>query len=346
MEISTLTQELYNEYEKFLSKSKESLFYHSIKFKNFLKELLDCQENYLVCLQNSEIVGILPLLFKDGKYGRIYNSLPYYGSIGGIIAKDSEGFMSLVQVYNKIIEYNEVTSSTVITNPLYNQENIIFNHDLIEHRIGQFTKILFEKNPEEEILNKIDSSARRNIKKAINSGIIVEVDNQAIEFLKKVHKENMAEIGGKAKSDKFFELFPHYFSPWKEYNIYVAKKDKKLVSALLLFYYGKTVEYYIPATRKEEKTFQPMALILYQSITDAAKRGYTLWNWGGTWLNQTGVYRFKKKWGGEDKPYSYYVKLNNEKIKNLTKEEILKEYEGFYVVPFNYLNTGGYQNVQ
>ena len=33
-------------------------------------------------------------------------------------------------------------------------------------------------------------------------------------------------------------------------------------------------------------------------MASAAKRGMTRWNWGGTWLSQDGVYRFKKGWAG------------------------------------------------
>ena len=40
-----------------------------------------------------------------------------------------------------------------------------------------------------------------------------------------------------------------------------------------------------------------MALILNKAFDDAKMKGYKYWNWGGTWLSQKGVFRFKKKNG-------------------------------------------------
>ncbi|MCK5610396.1 hypothetical protein KAR91_51460, partial [Candidatus Pacearchaeota archaeon] len=50
---------------------------------------------------------------------------------------------------------------------------------------------------------------------------------------------------------------------------------------------------------------------------------------------------FKKKWGSRDKPYFYYVAVNNKKILELTKQDILNEYNDFFVIPFNELKHSG-----
>ncbi len=86
MEIKILNLDFHSEYEKFLLSNKEGLFYYSLKYRDFLKELLGCEEEYLVAVDGKNIIGILPLMYINGEYGRVYNSLPYYGSHGGIIA--------------------------------------------------------------------------------------------------------------------------------------------------------------------------------------------------------------------------------------------------------------------
>ena len=84
-----------------------------------------------------------------------------------------------------------------------------------------------------------------------------------------------------------------------------------------------------------------MALLIHEAMKDAAVRGYQYWNWGGTWLTQSGVYDFKKKWGTKDYPYYYYTQVNNEKILYLRKEDLLETFPGFFVVPFNQLKAHG-----
>ncbi len=340
IEIQSLTSNLYDKYSLFLLRHEGALFYYSIKYKNFLKDLLNCEENYLTALAEGEIVGILPLMYVDGKFGRVYNSLPFYGSNGGVIADSSEVFDALLESYNNQISEENAASSTVIANPLIEQDYSRIRYDLTDERIGQFTSLKVA-NPEKELLARFDASARRNVKKATKSGITVEIDNSQVNFLREVHTENMAAMQGNAKSSAFFELFTRYFSPGEDYNIYLATMEGKSIAALLVFYFNKTVEYFIPVTLIDYRTLQPAALIIYRAMVDASQKGFLLWNWGGTWPTQDGVYRFKNKWSTINKNYTYYVKINNQEIYTSSPEVLLEEYGNFYTIPFNALgNTG------
>ena len=149
----------------------------------------------------------------------------------------------------------------------------------------------------------------------------------------------MAAIGGLAKEDAFFKVFPKIFEAAKDYNIYVASKHNKRVAALLVFYYKGTVEYFTPVIDHEYRSDQPLALIIYQAMLDASQNNAEWWNWGGTWLSQEGVYKFKKKWGAEDKPYYYFTVCKNESFKTLTKQDLLESYKSFFTIPFGALKN-------
>lgn len=335
MQIKKLEKRDYKKYEEFLLNFNESLFYYSIKYKEFLEELLSVESNYLLAIDDSEnIQGILPLMIKDGKFGKVINSLPYYGSNGGILSKNTQAFELLLDEYTKIS--NESAGSTYITNPL--QENVQeLSHDILDKRIGQWTSLDYQDNIEENIMNSYESSARRNVRKAIKENVIVEIDNSQIYFLYETHYENITSIGGKAKDKKFFELIDKHFEKGKDYNIYIANLNDKKIGALLLFYYNETVEYFTPAAVSEYRNVQALPLIIYQAMCEANQKGFKWWNWGGTWLTQDGVYKFKNKFGAVDKEYKYFIKINNENIYNSSKEELLNEYDNFYVIPFDKL---------
>jgi hypothetical protein len=147
----------------------------------------------------------------------------------------------------------------------------------------------------------------------------------------------MHAIGGRPKPREFFSLVPKHFEAGKDYNLYLASHKGITVGALLLFYAGVTVDYYIPATRLEARSLQPSAAILHRAMLDASARGMRLWNWGGTWLDQEGVLRFKRKWGAYDQPYRYFISINNSDIRSASKEKLLDAYPYFYVLPFHSL---------
>ena len=74
-------------------------------------------------------------------------------------------------------------------------------------------------------------------------------------------------------------------------------------------------------------------------MIDAMENGFDFWNWGGTWISQEGVYRFKKRWGTVDKEYYYFTDIHDKNILRWDKEKILKEFPNFYTVPFNNLEN-------
>jgi hypothetical protein len=336
-EIVVLSEQLEEKYNEFLLKYDKSLFYHSLKYRNFLKKIINGKDNYLIALENNDIKGVLPLFFIENKeHGRIYNSLPYYGSNGGVMSNNKEISLQLINEYKRIINLEESAGGTIIINPIDSQDYSTIENDFIDERISFWNDLSVLKS-EEDLFNVIDSSTRRNIKKAKREGITVSIDNHQIDFLYKTHVSNMEAIGGKPKTKDFFNLIDSSFISGDDYDIYIAKKDEKIIAGLLVFYFKNTVEYFVPVIVSEFREYQPLSLIIYQAFLESAKRGFRLWNWGGTWKSQDGVYRFKKKWGGKEINYTYYINISNKRIIELNQEEIINEYPNFFVIPFSKL---------
>ncbi len=334
VEIKVLSKNLYKEYEAFLLSREDSLFYHSTKYKDFLEDLLECDSHYLLAYEGGKIVAALPLMIKDGPYGKVINSLPYYGSNGGYIGEFHN--QNVITALKKYVDSLHYASLTMVSSPLSDSISP-FNYSPTDHRISQMTHLTCgQKSPQEYLLSIIDSSARRNIKKAEAADVTVSVLNErALDYLEQTHNSNMQSIGGKAKTSAFFEKFPRYFKANSDYKIYVASYNNQPISALLVFFYNNTVEYFTPVTQSAFRDVQPMALILKTAMIDAIQQGFTHWNWGGTWLNQDGVYKFKKKWGAVEIMYNYATLIKDHKILEVTPSELNICYEGFYVYNFN-----------
>ncbi len=335
MEVKNLDERYYKKYELFVLSFNESLLYYSIKYKKLLEEYLKIDSNYLVVVDKDDnIQAILPLMKKMGKFGVVINSLPFYSSNGGILAKSDKALNLLLEYYNELCK--NVAGSTYVMNPLIEEKNNI-NYNILDERIGQWTYISNKEEHEKNIMTSFHSKTRNMVRKAIKENITIEVDNSQIGFLYETHYENITSMGGKAKERRFFELIEKHFEKGKDYNIYIAKLGEKEIGALLLFYYNETVEYFTPAAIAEYRNFQATSLLVYESMIDASKNGYKWWNWGGTWASQDGVYRFKNRFGAVDKKYSYFIKINNKDIYKASKEELLEEYDNFYVIPFDKL---------
>jgi hypothetical protein len=336
-------------YHNLLMSQTNSLFYNSLHYHQLLKAHLGCDAYYILAYDENKILGALPFLFKRNEHlGGVINSLPFYGSNGGFIITPNLDLDIKHQIRHEIIKTlesfsieNNVIASTIINNPLQPEDQIWLDNNYAtthtDKRIGQIT-LLPADGPELEqrLMSIFEDPRPRNIRRAIKADIkITEChDYEALDFLYKVHKENIEGIGGKAKQKSFFDLIPTNFSK-DEYSVYVATIDGKRIAALLVFYFNSTVEYFTPAILHDHRNDQPSALLIFEAMKIAVQRGFTHWNWGGTWYTQHGVYDFKKKWGAQDREYYYYTRVREDFLNRNDYNDIFKSFPYFYILPLN-----------
>jgi hypothetical protein len=335
----------------FLHKVDYTLIYSSISYLKLIQDHLCCSVRFIVVEnENDEFLGVFPIALKENDSGEcIINSLPFYGSYGGITVICNEDLKNevrklLLKGFYQIVSQNNCVAYTIICNPMdienenWMKDSVKYNY--IDKRIGQITQ-LPPNTPEAPacLLKMFEDPRPRNIRKAIKEKVEVCIDNslENLNFLYSVHNQNILSINGKPKKMDFFLSIPRYFDN-NEFKLYTAIHDGKKIAALLLFYFNKTVEYFTPAVIEEYRNLQPTSLIIYRAMLDAIKEGYQYWNWGGTWLTQNGVYQFKKKWAAKEYVYHYYVNVIQDKILKKTKGELAAEFPDFYVFPFNLVN--------
>ncbi len=321
-----------------------SLLYSTPRYMTLIAKHLNAQPGWLIAKRENKMVGMLPFIKKNGDLGPVFNSLAYYGSNGGVVQnkKDDEAKATLIRSFYTMANEEKAASATIITNPLEQDSDFYFKnaqYDHIDKRIGQITHFPKFITPD-DLITLFKDPRPRNIRKALREGIVIEPhqDNETLEFLYTTHVANMKSIGGIEKKRDFFYSIPQIMNK-SDWVIYLAKLSNKSVAALLIFYFNKTIEYFTPVVLEEYRNTQALSLIIYKAMQDAIIRGFSNWNWGGTWLTQNSVYDFKKRWGTIDYPYYYFIKLFNTTLIKQTKEEILKKYPGFYVLPFTIIEA-------
>lgn len=335
--------------EAFVYRDPRTLVYASPSYIGLVAAETQSKPYWLTAQDASGLRGALPLLVKHGALGAVVNSLAFYGSNGGVIVHDDcqQVWLSLVRAFDAFGERIGAVASTLITNPLVADHALYeayLPHDLRDERIGQFT-IFPEDRQTASLMALFDDPRPRNIRKAQRSGLTVSTSqsDQAIAFLHATHDQNIRSIGGLPKRLEFFKQIPERLPP-AAWNIYLAELNGERVAALLLFYGNQTVEYFTPCVVEQHRSSQALPLLIHDAMVDAMAAGYRQWNWGGTWLTQDGVYAFKKKWGTLDIRYHYFTRLRSAGLRDTTRETLLSEYPGFYVLPFSALaHTGDNQ---
>lgn len=302
----------------------EGLVYYTPAFRRYLLAVAGGECRSRLAIAEGRVTGVLPLLALAGPYGVVLNSLPFFGSNGGILSTSAAAESALLAEYDRVAA--EVVVATWISHPF--MDTVVPRHTLTDERIAQWTTLAGAELPA-----GIESSARRNIQKARAEGVTVREDDTALPFLEATHRENMAAIGGRAKPASFFASLRE-MTAGRDWRLHLAERAGQPLAALLTFEAAKTVEYVMPVVIESARTLQPTAAILAAAMTDAAARGFTRWNWGGTWLTQEGVYRFKKKWGAAERRYQYYITLNAAALRAHTAADLAAAYPWYFTLPY------------
>lgn len=325
--------------DQFMGSQPKALFFQGSKYRRFLKDLLGASDHSLVAVNAQGMVeGILPILVKDGEFGPVANSLPFFGSNGGIVASSNRVFEQLLEEFEFLICSKAYVATTLIENPLLGFSYSKFLPDFVDYRIGQFTFLDSACSSPEGLMRKIHHKTRNMVRKGQSFNFIIEEDIEAISDLATIHSENMRLIGGSPKTARFFDLMKTTFIGGSDFKIFVARQNNVIICALLIFYYNQTAEYFTPAVHEDFRSSQALSAVIFHAMLDAAARGFSIWNWGGTWASQNGVHQFKKRWGTTDLNYNYYTRLNDRSLLHLHRDRLLSAYPGFFTLPFEALN--------
>jgi hypothetical protein len=351
VEIKVLDTNAEEDYRQLLVDAPAAMFNHSLRYRSFLQKILrDADDHYLLAYEGGELTAALPLFIKRGPLGVVVNSLPFYGSHGGVLAKPNSNAsvtQALLDEFTDFCETQQAICSTLIESPVGLGKETYSNYssDYFDTRIGQITTLPERgEGPEveESLLSMYPQKTRNMVRKGMKGGFVVSHDGsqKTIEALHALHEENIQSVGGIAKPWLVFEAIRDVFVYDEDYRIYTATRDGEIVSALLVFYFKGMVEYFTPTTLKAYRSHQPLSLLIFTVMRDmVVERGATHWNWGGTWLSQDGVYQFKSHWGTTDYPYQYRVRVHRGPsfLRGISKADLLNGYPYFYTVPFSAL---------
>jgi CelD/BcsL family acetyltransferase involved in cellulose biosynthesis len=341
IEVAPLSHQTESAYRDFVAAAPGALVYHSLAYRDLLLEHLGCRQEYLLATADGEVRGVLPLMWTGEEGARVYNSLPFYGSHGSVLADGAEAASALIAAYDARATAPGTLAATMVANPFAAHDAPEPAHNHTDERISQVTELPSPPGEEDALMELIDSSARRNVRKARRAGIEAATDAGQLATLAEIHRENIEAIGGRAKDASFFAAVPRHFQDPRDFQVHVALRDRAVVAGLLTFYFNGTVEYFTPAVHHEHRSDQPLAVVLIDAMAAAARRGCRRWNWGGTWTSQDGVFRFKRKWGAQEGRYRYFVQLNEPSLLDSSPAELRERFGHFYVVPFSALRTPG-----
>lgn len=339
-------------YRSLLSVAKGATLNHSLEYKSFLEQIIPEATSHYLCLWRDSILdAVMPAMALENGGKIVYNSLPFFGSHGGVLLRKPDDFRGeevLLNAFTALARSEDVLAATVVES-VFRESTMLpksFPYNYSDDRIGQVTSLPHEApgaDLDEVLLAMFHKDTRNAARKAAKSGLLFasESSQGALRSVFGIHAENMATIGGRPKPAGFPEAVGKNFKYGEDYKVYVAKSHNKIIAGLVVFYFQDTVEYFMPAIKAQYRSSQAISGLIMLAMREAIQeRRSRLWNWGGTWRNQEGVHNFKRKWAATDIPYRYYSLLNPSVEWDVPNSVALaSRFPNFYIAPFPSLST-------
>jgi hypothetical protein len=332
--------------------SDAALVYPHPSFIDFLVLATGGTARVIVCEQAGEVRGALPYLTLEAPgIGRVINSLPWWGSHGGCVldphSPDAcEIRRQLLEHFKAELSGPDLLSATVILPHVEEAHSALYNSILLpaamDHRIGQITELPWDARTDESLMGTFSQKTRNLVRKSLKQGFTEQVDDgdAAWDYLHRIHTHNIEVLGGTPKPRSHFESMRTTL-PADMRRLSLAMDGETPVAALLVLYGGRTVEYVTPAVDVSARSRQPLSFLIWQAMVDALGRGMKRWNWGGTWIAQHSLHRFKAGFGAQDHRYSYFVVAREDGIATLRayRAQLGRLFPYFYTYPYASLDT-------
>jgi len=329
-----------SEYENFVNNINNCTVFHSKKFLTFLESTLNESAKILTYKKNGEIQGVMPFFEKKNKAGLVINSLPFFGSYGGVLSDKKIVKKTILEYFNEYAKSKESLSTVIISNPFEKNEdyNLFSKYDIIEKRFTQYTDL--SGHTEQDLFQNFEKRTRGAIKKAEKNNVTTTIENDNLnhfETFYNFYKNSATKKNIKIKPETIFSNISKNFESSKDFNIFVSWYDKKPIAYVLIFYHKHFAEYYIPAFDERFQNLQPISKTIWEAIKNAIKRKIKIFNFGGTPNKESTLYLFKRGWKSQDLEYSYFINRDLERLKDIGINKIKENFDNFFVIPYHEL---------
>lgn len=244
--------------------------------------------------EDGDLLACLPLVYmKSYLFGDQLVSMPYsaYGSVVSDKQATEEVIHFLLEPVRDLadelnVDFVSLRGQDLGEPPDFEKENSFVTFD-----------VPLSDDPE-DVWDALDSSRRTHIRQAERDGVELQRATSQADLRRyyDLYLENMRDFGSPPHSFSFFTKLWAELSDHIEIDLAIS--DGHLINGQIWFLYDGRYFAWNAITDYEYRDLQGGSFLLWKGIERACQKGYTTCTIGRT-REGTGVYMYKKSWGGE-----------------------------------------------
>jgi hypothetical protein len=240
-------------------------------------------------------------------FGSRLVSMPFFEQ-GGPLTRDDELLAPLLGEVDAMIE-REGLEYLELRNPAGIGEAALQSQNLSKDQYGYVTFRLALKRPIEEVWKSTEKSAVRwAVRKAKAAGVAaVPVETEkGLRAFYEMYTGTMRRHGSPNHPYRFFQLIQQKLAP----RIWLANVSGNPVAGVLVFVHNGVGYWSFSVSSEGKNSLNSTSLLLWHAIETLHDEGCDAIDLGRT-RAESGVYDFKKRFGGAESPIHYYYRLGH-----------------------------------
>ena len=298
-------------WDQFVLNQPAGTFFHLSAWRDVLASSFGYEPTYLWVRESGQVCGVLPLFFvKSLLFGRSLVAMPF-GVYGGIVAANENAGRLLIDEATRLARERQVRFLELRGNP-YGE------FDVPAHANGTasawsrkdlyFTFVSEIAATDEANLARIPRKQRRMVRQGEKHGLIAAFDNNRLAEFYHVYAASVRNLGTPVFGFAYFQNLLKVFGD--RCKILVIEHQGNAVAGVMSFFFRDQVLPYYGGALKESMHLAPNDFMYWELMRHAAAQGCKIFDFGRS-KEGTGSYNFKRHWGFEPRPLTYWCYAPN-----------------------------------
>lgn len=306
-----------------ISHQNASIYHHS-SWKDVIEKTYGYEPFYFVNEDKThKITGAFPLFLVKSKItGKRFVSLPL-SDYSDILADDKKtNHLLLDAVLEKIQEMN-ISHLSIKARKFTD----CFDDGLFDVDNQNKNHLLELSEPPEKLFTKFHKNfIQRNIKKALQSNIIIKTGNSEtdLKFFYDLYVRTRKKHGLLPQPFKFFNNIRELCEPQNMLELLIAYENNKSIAGILNISFKDTKYYLYGGSNYTLIHNKPNHLLLWTAIKNAYQQGMKYFDFGRTSVANTGLLEFKRRWATIETDTPYFILKNNSTTRHIDKKNLKK----------------------
>ena len=247
--------------------------------------------------------GFLPLaLVKSKIFGNRLLSIPF-SDYGGPVAKTDKGLKKLLHSAQALTEELNVDFTEVRT-PIVGEVPTLVRRD---------DYCSFVLDLKGDLFNGLEKKVRNAVSKSKRDGVTIASGGPGdVKDFYKLYVSTVMRLGSPPQSRKFFDIMLEELG--QNVEMMFAEHNGRRIASSLFLTHNKNAYFSYSCSLKEYSSLRGNDLLLWDAIERYSSAGLLSFHFGRT-RPGSGVYMYKKSWGGHEIPMPYYYIFHKKTLK-------------------------------